>query len=78
LQRVAALGGYDKSTRNKRWCAIAKQLGFKDRSGFSLKQHYERWILPFNRSMRDDELKTEEDVVEDEKPDIVCFVIVHT
>ena len=46
IQRVEACGGYARCSDEKRWCRIARECGFRERSGHSLKETYKKWVLP--------------------------------
>lgn len=60
-QLVKEYGGAEQVSRQKRWCQIAKVLGFKPTSGPLFKQHYMKWIYPYELGLgNDDDEDTEE------------------
>lgn len=55
LQLVKEYGGAEQVSRQKRWCQIAKVLGFKPTSGPLFKQHYMKWIYPYELGLGNDD-----------------------
>uniref|UniRef100_A0A915E9Z1 [histone H3]-trimethyl-L-lysine(4) demethylase n=1 Tax=Ditylenchus dipsaci TaxID=166011 RepID=A0A915E9Z1_9BILA len=54
---VEESGGLKKVNYERKWSQIARSLGFKPASGPTLKQHYIKWILPYEHSIEKSELE---------------------